>query len=818
MAGFLDKVQSLIQGKEDSPAADAESHTHSIGTPDSSAASSLMMPTQVSQPEAFQGKPESSSAPTSTPDPSDGKGSRSPKNSGKLPAQPLYQKWYAWTAAVILAGTGGLAATTLQTMNRMRAELPDPQDVLIFVRDGTLTIKAGDGSVLQQLGPATRSNFTLEDIPPYVIEGFLASEDNDFYEHDGVDYRAIARAMLANVRAGEVVEGASTITQQLTRLVFLDQDQTLERKLREALMAHKMEQELTKEQILERYLNLVYLGGGAYGVADAAWVYFSKSVDELTLPEIAMIVGLAPAPSEFSPLVDENAAQERRNLVLSRMEESGYITAQERAAAASAPIGLKPSTPRNLYSRFPYFTQYVRQELPKLVDPEELEAGGLTVETTLNPEWQALAQETVNQAITEYGRRQRFSQAALVTLDPRTGEIRAMVGGNDFNESQFNRVVQAQRQPGSTFKTFVYTTAIAAGLSPEKTYVDAKLVVDGYEPKNYGESFSGTQTMRNALIRSINIIAVKALIEVGFDPVIEVAQKMGIKSPLIRAYSLALGSVEVNLLELTAGYGTLANRGEYIEPHGITRVINRRGEVIYESEFATERAVDQDTADIMTWILSGVITNGTGGNARLGDRPVAGKTGTSELRRDLWFIGYIPQLATGVWLGNDDSTPTRGASSTAARVWNRFMVQIVDELPVEQFPARPRLSGRTPTIEIQRVRPARIQESNTPTERDQDGRTEAETPREQSPERTSTSPASRPSPAPEPPRPQRPEVGRSEEPDARVEPVAPPEPPTAEEPPAETRPAPEPPPAPVEAPPAAPAPAPAAPPEAVSEE
>ncbi|MBD1910648.1 penicillin-binding protein 1A [Leptolyngbya sp. FACHB-16] len=608
----------------------------------------------------------------------------------------------------LLLGTGGLAGASFYAIREIQASLPEPKEALSFVRDGTLTIKGSDGSILQQLGPATRSTLKVDAMPPEVAEAFLASEDRDFYEHGGVDYKAIVRAILANLSAGEVVEGASTITQQLTRIVFLDQDQTLERKIREALLAHKMEQSLTKDQILERYINLVYLGGGAYGVSDAAWVYFSKSPNELTLPEIAMIVGLAPAPSEYSPLVNKDAALQRRNIVLARMEEAGFITAQEREEAQNSPLALEPQTPRNLDSRFPYFTQYVQQQLSKLVDPEEIEVGGLTIETTLNPKWQEHAQETVNEAIARYGRGQRFSQASMVAIDPRSGEIKAMVGGNDFSESQFNRVVQAQRQPGSTFKTFVYTTAIAAGFSPYKTYVDAKLMVDGYEPKNYGENFSGTQTMREALIRSVNIIAVKVLLDVGFDPVIQMAQKMGIQSKMIPAYSLALGSVEVNLLELTGAYGTLANRGKHVEPHGIRRVINRKGEVIYEAKYTAEQAVDQASADIMTWMLRGVVMNGTGANAGLRDRPVAGKTGTSELRRDLWFIGYIPQMVTGVWLGNDNNTPTRGASSTAARVWRNFMGDVVEGMEVEQFPELPRLRGREATVKAERIRPRRL--------------------------------------------------------------------------------------------------------------
>ncbi|MDX2217239.1 MAG: penicillin-binding protein 1A [Oculatellaceae cyanobacterium bins.114] len=630
--------------------------------------------------------------------------------------KPIYQRWWVWVILGISASVGGGAVSAYDAITRIKGELPDTANVLTFVRDGTLTIKAADGSVLQQLGPATREKLSFDQMPPLLIEAFIASEDQHFYEHDGVDYKAIVRAVVANISAGEVVEGGSTITQQVARIVFLDQDRSIDRKLREALLAQKIEAELTKEQILERYLNLVYLGSGAYGVADAAWVYFSKPVGDLTLSEMAMIAGMPPAPSAYSPLVNLEVARERRNIVLARMVETGFITQAEMEKAVSTPLALKPSTPRNLYSNTPYFTSYVQQQLPNYVSQEDLELGGLTVETTLNPKWQQQAQETVIHAIENYGPRQNFTQAALVAIDPRTGEIKALVGGNDFNKSQFNRATQALRQPGSTFKVFVYTAAIAGGFSPSKTYVDAKFVVDGYEPSNYGRGYRGNISIRDALISSVNIVAVKTLIDVGFDPVIDMAKRMGIQSELMPTYSLALGASEVNLLELTSAYGTLAYEGRHIEPHGIVRITNRYGEVLYEADFETKQAVDQDTAAIMTWMLRGVVEGGTGARAQLRGRQVAGKTGTSEERRDLWFIGYIPQVVTGVWLGNDNNRPTWGASSTAARTWNDFMSEIVGEIPEEDFPDLPRLQGRRATITLRPVKPRRVTSQNAASE------------------------------------------------------------------------------------------------------
>jgi penicillin-binding protein 1A len=634
--------------------------------------------------------------------------------------KPMYQRWWVWVILGVSAGVGGAAISAIAAVRAIQNELPDPSAVMTYTRDGTLTIKAADGSVLQQLGPATRQKLKIDDMPSMLIKAFVASEDQHFYEHEGVDLQAIARAALANISAGEVVEGASTITQQLARIVFLDQDRSLDRKVREALLAQKIEGELSKSQILERYLNLVYLGSGAYGVADAAWVYFSKPVDKLTLSEMAMIAGMPPAPSAYSPLVNPEVAKQRRNIVLQRMVEVGYISQAQMDEAIAAPLTLKPSLPRNLYSEMPYFTSYIQQQLPNYVSKEDLEIGGLTVETTLNPKWQRLAQDTVSYAIEAYGPGQNFTQAALVCIDPRTGAIKALVGGNDFNKSQFNRATQAQRQPGSTFKVFVYTTAIAGGISPNKTYVDAKFVVDGYEPNNYSKGYRGAVTLREALASSINIVAVKVLIEAGFKPVIDMAHRMGIKSELQPTYSLALGASEVNLLELTSAYGTLANKGNHVEPHGIVRITNRFGEVLYEAEFKPERAVDERTAAIMTSMLRSVVQGGTGARAQLGGRPVAGKTGTSEQRRDLWFVGYIPQVVTGIWLGNDNNRPTWGASSTAARTWRNFMSDAVDGMPVENFPDPGRLRGRRATVTLQPVKPRRIRASRAEERRDSD--------------------------------------------------------------------------------------------------
>lgn len=626
------------------------------------------------------------------------------------------------TVMVLVALVAGGATRTYRLVQTTWAVLPESEEALTYERDGTITMISADGAILQKLGPASRETTSYDDIPEHLVAAFVASEDQRFYEHRGVDYRGITRAALANLRRRDVVEGASTITQQLARIVYLSQERSVQRKAREVLMAHKLEQDLSKSQIMERYLNLVYLGSGAYGVADAAWIYFGKTLEQLTVAEAALIAGMAPAPSLYSPEVNPEAARAQRDRVIRRMLSTGAITATEADVALADDVAVTPNEPKFLYSEFPYFTIYIEKQLEQLLTPEQLAAGGLTVETTLNVGWQRKAEATVEQAIERYSGWQGIEQVALVAVDPRNGEIKAMVGGNDFNESQFNRVTQAQRQPGSTFKTFLYTTAIAAGFSPYKSYVDARYVVDGYEPKNYGDSFSGDVDLLKALRNSINIVAVKLIVDVGFDPVIEVSQRMGIQSPLLGTYSLALGASEVNLLELTSAYGTLANKGRHVPTHGIRRVLNSQGEVLYETDSSQKanQAIDADTAAIMTWMLRGVVEGGTGSNAYIG-RPVAGKTGTSEQNRDLWFIGYIPQLATGVWMGNDDSSPSNGASSTSAAIWRMFMSQITDDIPVEQFPEVPRLGGREATVEAQPIKPGRVVADRSSSSTDAEG-------------------------------------------------------------------------------------------------
>jgi penicillin-binding protein 1A len=611
----------------------------------------------------------------------------------------------------VIASGGGLVVIGGWTW--LELTLPSIKPVLTYTRPGTISIASIDGVILQQVGPATYQKLKIKQIPKPLIQAFIASEDRRFYQHNGVDYQGILRAVGANLRSLDVVEGGSTITQQLARQVFLSQERSAWRKLREILLAQKIDRELDKQQILEAYLNMVYLGSGAYGVADAAWVYFGKTVDQLKLPELALLVGITPAPSSYSPLENPQLALKRRNIVLKRMQEEGFITATAADQALQAPLGLNPKLPKNLRKEAPYFTAYILKQLPNYVPKSVIEAGGLTIETTLNAKWQQLADRAIREAVELDGPAEGFTQGAMVAIDPKNGAIKAMVGGYDFNKSQFNRVTQAQRQPGSTFKTFLYTTAIASGLSPYQGYLDAPIILDGYQPENYTRRYGGWMSMRDALTQSINVVAVKTLLDVGFDPVVQMAKNMGIQSPLKRTYSLSLGAFEVNLLELTSAHGTLAAQGKQVKPYGISRILGPDGQLFYRTKPRPKQVVDKNTAAIMSWMLQDVVDYGTGQPARI-NRAAAGKTGTSEKARDLWFVGYVPQLVAGVWLGNDNDQPTNGASGTAAYAWNRFMSFVTQSLPVEPFPKLPQLEGRKGSIKAKPIKPKQVSEPPPP--------------------------------------------------------------------------------------------------------
>lgn len=596
----------------------------------------------------------------------------------------------------LIAGTAaavgiGAALGTRAITQIVDSTLPDARGIASFNRPGTITLLSSQGKIIQKLGPATRDKIKPGAMPLVVQNAFIAAEDRRFFQHDGVDGWGIARAVVTNVRQGAVREGASTITQQLARIVFLSQDRTITRKLKEAALALKLERQLSKQQILEQYLNYVYLGSGAYGVSDAAWIYFSKTTDQLTVAEAALIAGLPPAPSIYSPLVNPDLALKQRALVLDRMAQSGAISRVEAERASASPLALKPATPKYFNSSAPYFTTWVAQELPKLVTPEQLEVGGLKVRTSLILDWQTKARNVIL-------KNAPFdTEGVMVSIEPGTGLVRVMVGGRDFYKSQFNRATLALRSPGSTFKLFPYATAIDLGIKPETIVLDKKRCWYGYCPKNFGNKYFGNISLADALKNSLNTVAVQLQDTVGFDAIIKTANKfdIGTSRPLGKFYPMAIGAYEQTVLDMAAAYAGVANRGVFMKPTPFEEIRGPEGNILWSRRVDGDRgrrALDSDVADAMNWMLQRVVTGGTGIAAKLDDRQVAGKTGTSEGTRDLWFIGSIPQLTTAVWFGYDDNRETKSNSGEAAWAWKQFMLQIEEEIPVQAFPPKPVLN------------------------------------------------------------------------------------------------------------------------------
>jgi len=672
-----------------------------------------------------------------------------------------------------------------------------------------------------------RIPISYERIPKMLIQAFLAAEDAEFFEHKGVDYKGIARAMFRNLIAGRIVQGGSTITQQVTKTFFLTPKRSLLRKLREVAYSFGLERNLTKEEILSLYLNNIYLGNGAYGVEAASESYFNKRSDSLQLPEMAMLAGLVKAPSRYSPLNNFKRAKERQAYVLSRMGELGFISPEQKEAALRA--SLKIQSRENAYfSKAPYFTEFIRQQVERKYGKEMLYQEGLRIYTTLDLNLQRTAQKSVDAGLRELDKRQGFRgplqtlpadeiktlskkkgplnpvspdmvyegvilskdllkkhytvwveerkgilpfsemtwavhfkpmphfkpqnvkgpsdllgpgdvvhvrlkepikrdqplqltleqeplvQGALLCLDPKTGQVKAMVGGRDFSESQFNRALFSRRQPGSAFKPFIYAAALQKGYTPSTILMDSPVEFEDHDggnywaPKNYDTHFLGPITFRNALAHSRNVVTVKILEGIGVGYALKFAKKMGIESPIKRDLSIALGTSGVSMLELTAGFGVFANGGERVNPIFIKKIVTMKGEVLEENtpyiemeeqeddegrvesptSHPKERVISPQHAFIMTSLLQGVVQHGTGQRAKVIGRPIAGKTGTSSDYADAWFIGFTPSLLTSVWVGFDDRA-SLGKNETGAGaalpIWISFMEKALQEIPTESF-------------------------------------------------------------------------------------------------------------------------------------
>ncbi|MDQ6766389.1 MAG: PBP1A family penicillin-binding protein [Candidatus Eremiobacteraeota bacterium] len=585
--------------------------------------------------------------------------------------------------------------------------LPDVSGLSAIQPTSPTTIIARDGTTLARLYDKYKVYVPITQIPPVMRDAMVATEDERFYTHRGVDVRGIMRAALANYRHDKITQGASTITQQLARKLFLTDRKTMTRKIQEALLAIEIERNYSKDEILERYLNLVYFGAGAYGVQAASHAYFGKDVSRLQLPEAAMLAGLVAAPSLYSPYNDLERAKTRQRHVLERMVATRFITPEQADAAAAQKLTFIGASDNGIKSyRYPYFTTYVIAQLVGQFGYERIYRGGLTVYTTLNPKLENIAQKALTAGV-EAGRAEGYGmhQGALVAEDPRSGEILAMVGGVGFSpKSQFNRAWQARRQPGSSFKGYVYSAAVDKGVPVSSIYQDAPVTYaagDGtdYKPMDDDHRFLGAIPLRRAFVLSRNIVAVRLANDIGIGTVVDYAHRMGITEDLEADLSLALGTAVVSPLDMVSGYSTVADGGIFTPPQAIRFITGEYGQVIVDNRYPQRRAaLSPGTAYIMTTMMQGVIEEGTGyPNAIIG-RPAAGKTGTTSDFRDAWFVGFVPQLAAAVWVGNDDYSRMYESygGNVPARTWASFMKSALKGVAVEQF-------GEIPP-DVQRVR------------------------------------------------------------------------------------------------------------------
>ncbi len=571
--------------------------------------------------------------------------------------------------ATVIAAWGGMALFLL--LAYYAHDLPSIKKLTQQTESHTVTVVATDGSLLAKRGSTYGDELSFEEFPPHLIQAVMAIEDRRFFYHWGLDPIGLLRAMVVNISTGKVVQGGSTVTQQLAKVVFLSPERTLKRKVQELLLSFWLELRYSKHEIMSMYLNRVYLGGGYYGVDAAARGYFGKSARWVNLGESALLAGLLKAPSRYSPFSNPELSLKRADQVIASMVDADYITEAEAKTAAVLPNTAPTSKGGALY-----FVDWVLSRIPDyigIVDDD------LTVITTLNPSLQKLAEDAMTNVMATEGPRLKASQAALLSMAP-SGDILAMLGGIDYRASQYNRVVQSQRQPGSAFKFFVYLAAMENGFEPEDEFEDKPLsYVDGtgkqWTPQNYHEDYKGWMTLREAFALSINTIAIQLLDAVGLPSTLSAAYRLGVQSELGENLSLALGTSEMNMMEMVQSYAHVANGGYATFPFGIREIRNSKGEVLYKrSNTYQYRVLSPQVVIKMNRLMTGTLEMGTGEHLAI-DRPAGGKSGTSQGFRDAWFIGYTPQIVTGVWTGNDDNTPMIKVTGSVlpGRIWQDYM-------------------------------------------------------------------------------------------------------------------------------------------------
>jgi penicillin-binding protein 1A len=607
----------------------------------------------------------------------------------------ILAKGWIWLAAA----TGLLCGVTAGTLLALTQDLPQIQFLESYKPSAITRIYSADQILLKELYVEKRDPVPLSRVPDNLKTALLTTEDRHFYDHSGLAIKGILRAMFQNMRKGRFAQGASTLTQQLAKTLFLTPRKTLSRKLREAILSIQLERRYTKDEILALYLNQIYFGSGAYGVASAARVYFGKPVQDLTLAQCALIAGLPKSPSRYSPLVNPELALKRRDIVLRQMLDTGAIKKNDYLTAIDEKL-IEPHS-RTEKSKAPYFVDFIVDSLENSIGASLLYKGGLTVHTTLSFELQHTAEQAMATGLQQLSfRRSRIQleqpqpQGALVAINIQTGGIVAMVGGRDGSDTHFNRAMAAKRQPGSAFKPILYALALERGFQPFDKILDAPVVFDTssqgqeWRPENFSQEYEGEICLRWALAHSKNIPAVRLLDKLGPSSVIQFARSLGLGSPLRPNLSLALGTSEVDLLELTAAYAVFANHGKYTRPYGITTVIDAEGQTIWRIKPEQHIAMSRGGAAVITNMLEAVIQEGTGQGAKILPGPLAGKTGTTNDYKDALFIGYSPQYAAGVWVGTDDAS-TLGPRETGARaalpIWIEFMQQALAAQPQSYF-------------------------------------------------------------------------------------------------------------------------------------
>lgn len=617
---------------------------------------------------------------------------------GALLSRRFRQAMVLAVMVFIVASAGISSALIYYTV-----KIPNPMALRAGGSGPVVRLLDRNGAVLAERGKAYQY-IPLAMLNQRIVEAVVATEDRRFFEHGGLDPVGILRAMFVNLRAGRFVQGGSTLSQQLAKNLFLSPERTLGRKLEELLLAIWLEMRLTKEEILELYLNRVYFGAGAYGIESAAHLYFGKTAARLSIPESAVLAGLLKAPSKYSPLTSPGLARSRARVVIAKMREAGFLSEDAAATAIKHSVRFSIRADERTPTGLEHAVEYALERLPSLIGSGHDE---IIVETTLDSDLQRRAQAVVEAALSAADDQDGPGQAAAVVIDP-DGEIHAMIGGRNWAQSQYNRAVRARRQPGSAFKPFVYLTAVEQGAMPDMLVEDRPITLDGWSPRNDDGRYRGMMTLQAALAHSINTVAVRLQQDLGVKRVVGTAQRLGIRSEMRADPTLALGTSEVSLLELTGAYAVLASGGLAVSPHVIRRVRSNTGAVLYERPMRRPRMiVTPEHAGIVSGMLNVALVSGTGRRAALAGHVAAGKTGTTQDNRDAWFVGYTAHLTAGIWVGNDNARPMKSVTggSVPASLWRAIMTEAHQRLPPAQIPGL-NISEPLPIVQRKQAAPA----------------------------------------------------------------------------------------------------------------